>query len=640
MQKGMSKLAVIVLTVGLLVAISADQGFAIWRVALDEHFDKDPQNQAVRWPWNAPVPQNPSVRWHWNPQPPHLRREPTFTDYCWGYQDAYFNTRVRQEEQFHGSIWCAYTNRNLIDNPRWPRDAGYENNQNAWAWWGPLDLTTATSGGFSFWLLVDLQYGCQDSLNVFVTDQYPDPFVPRDPAAVRSASYAYGFYRQDTMGFITKFPYDFPNWQRREFYLDSLRILNAQGQIVDTVNYCQRDTSNEDSTWKVPGAEAVFIVFAWQSNARVISGTGAFVDDVMAVYDDGLFELSPAGGFFGYPIDEENIEWNQVQPGMDEDVYFRMNWRAQGNGEVGPFTIRCVLDDTEIYSEERTVIAGLDTTYVTRTPDLWNADAGRHELRWEIDTPIGEGGRIVESIENNNILNFTFEIEWNPPPMLTILTPSREQVEAAVNTKPEIFYTISDSNEFDSNFSIFMYWTRDTTGIAANWELINDTNFYHYVAYDYTCPRGDSSFIWDLPAAYARHEIDTNEVVFIVGLASDGYMNNRAVAVAPGSFWTRPAPSGVEGEPFVEPLTYALNKVYPNPFNKSVMIEYTLPQASGVELGVYDLSGRKVTSLVNGSVAAGRHLTNWSPNGIGAGVYLIRLETAGQTFMQKAIYAP
>jgi len=644
MIKGMSRLAVIVLTVGLLVAISAERGFAIWRVALDEHFDKDPRVAALRWPWNAPVPQNPAIRWHWNPQPPHLRTERTYTDYTWGYQDAIFNTRIRQEEEFRGSIWCAYTNRGNVDNPRWPRDSDYMDNQNAWTWWGPLDLTTAASGGFSFWLLMDLTYGCRDSLNVVVTDNVR-AMVPQNPAAVKVAPFYYGFYREaNGTGHLTTFPHDFQDWQRREFFLDSLRLLNAQGQIVDTVNFCQRDTSNEDSTWRVPGASALYIAFVWLSNERVITGKGAFVDDVMAVLDDGLFELGPAGAQFGYQIDEENIDWNYTQPRTNEQVYFRLNWTAQGNGEVGPFTVRCLLDDTEIFTEDRTVIAGIDTVYSTVTTELWNAVAGRHVIRWEVDTPVDSGGRIHESIENNNFLENVFEIEWNPAPMFTIHTPASDSIEARVDLRPQIFYTVTDSNETDIEFPIFLYWTRDTTGLAENPDLVYDTTYYHYIGHDYNAPRGDSSFVWNLPLDYNNLVIDTSEVVMVVGFASDNYPGNQTIAVAPGTFWTRPAPvdphNSISPDRPSSPLTYALNQVYPNPFNKSAMIEYTLPTAGMVDLAVYDLSGRKLTSLVNGSVEAGRHLTNWSPNGIGAGVYLIRLETAGQTFMQKAIYAP
>jgi len=639
MLKAWSRFVVAAVAVGFLVAMTAESGLANWRVLLDEHFDKDQRVPALRWPWNTPI-QNPNIRWHYNPWAPYYRYEPVRTDYTWGLQDYIFNNRVRQHEEFPGSIWCAYTNQNNVDNPRWPEDDNYMDNQNAWVWWGPFDLRRAKTAAINFWVYVDVQYGSVDSLSVVVSDNVR--LMTLNGVAF-DTSLAFGCYRdpaRDTTN-LTIFNHRMQTWERREFYLDSLRMLTTRGLIRDTISYCERDTSNEDSTWTVDGGRSCWVAFVWQSNQRTITGRGAFVDDVMVVMDDGLFELAPIGLDFGYPIDEENIDWSSNQPRLNDSLYFRLKWTALGIGDVGPFNINCILDSTVIYSEERTVTAGLDTVYETRTPQLWSTSSGHHVLRWEIDTPTASGGAIEESDENNNYLQTAWDVEWNPAPLFSIYTPNRDSVIAVLNQTQQIFYTIDDSNETDGPFTIYMYWTYDTTGLAANPYALDDPTVYHYVRHSFAAPRGDSSMVWDLPAQWVtmeNREIEADRFVYIVGLASDGFLNNRTIAVAPGRFYTQ-APNGI-GPVIGNPVAFDLSRPFPNPFNRSVMIDYSLPTSETVHLSVFDLSGRLISTLVNGVIPAGYHRVNWSPSNVGAGVYLVKLETGGRTFLQKAIYTP
>lgn len=55
-----------------------------------------------------------------------------------------------------------------------------------------------------------------------------------------------------------------------------------------------------------------------------------------------------------------------------------------------------------------------------------------------------------------------------------------------------------------------------------------------------------------------------------------------------------------------------LGQNYPNPFNPSTRIEFSLDKTSSVELTVYDIAGRKVATLHQGSLGAGSHQVNWN----------------------------
>jgi hypothetical protein len=83
------------------------------------------------------------------------------------------------------------------------------------------------------------------------------------------------------------------------------------------------------------------------------------------------------------------------------------------------------------------------------------------------------------------------------------------------------------------------------------------------------------------------------------------------------------------------PGTYALYQNYPNPFNPSTTIAYALPVASTVSLRVYNVLGQEVATLLNGSLAAGRHESVWNgKDGAGlaaaSGIYFYRLEASAQ----------
>ncbi|NNE68824.1 MAG: T9SS type A sorting domain-containing protein [Rhodothermales bacterium] len=77
------------------------------------------------------------------------------------------------------------------------------------------------------------------------------------------------------------------------------------------------------------------------------------------------------------------------------------------------------------------------------------------------------------------------------------------------------------------------------------------------------------------------------------------------------------------------PEAFALEGNYPNPFNPATRIVYSVPEASLVQLEVFDTLGRRVEILVNGVTAAGRHEVEWRADGHASGIYLYRLTAPG-----------
>ncbi len=95
----------------------------------------------------------------------------------------------------------------------------------------------------------------------------------------------------------------------------------------------------------------------------------------------------------------------------------------------------------------------------------------------------------------------------------------------------------------------------------------------------------------------------------------------------------RPTSSSVGEDPL--PETYSLAQNYPNPFNPSTTIVFSLENAAEVELSIFNLAGRHITTLVNGMQESGPHAIAWDgrdANGLlqASGVYFYRFRLANR----------
>jgi M6 family metalloprotease-like protein len=86
------------------------------------------------------------------------------------------------------------------------------------------------------------------------------------------------------------------------------------------------------------------------------------------------------------------------------------------------------------------------------------------------------------------------------------------------------------------------------------------------------------------------------------------------------------------------PCKFALKAPYPNPFNASTVLQYTLPKNGHVTLEIVDVQGRKVTTLVDGNRSAGMHTASLSGQFLPSGVYFAVLKASNQTAVQKILH--
>jgi hypothetical protein len=76
---------------------------------------------------------------------------------------------------------------------------------------------------------------------------------------------------------------------------------------------------------------------------------------------------------------------------------------------------------------------------------------------------------------------------------------------------------------------------------------------------------------------------------------------------------------------------------YPNPFNPSTVIRYSVPYAGHATVAIHDLRGRQVALLVDGTRPAGVHEFSYDAGALASGMYICRLTAAGQVLSTKMV---
>lgn len=95
---------------------------------------------------------------------------------------------------------------------------------------------------------------------------------------------------------------------------------------------------------------------------------------------------------------------------------------------------------------------------------------------------------------------------------------------------------------------------------------------------------------------------------------------------------------GIEPRPIAGiPKSSVLFQNYPNPFNPITAISFQLSANSFVTLAVYDVTGRKIATLVSKNLPAGKYKYHWDASGLASGVYFYRLDSGPYHQIKKLV---
>jgi len=85
------------------------------------------------------------------------------------------------------------------------------------------------------------------------------------------------------------------------------------------------------------------------------------------------------------------------------------------------------------------------------------------------------------------------------------------------------------------------------------------------------------------------------------------------------------------------PETFLLLRNYPNPFNPVTSISFNVPQNEMVNLKIFDLLGREITTLVNGYLSPGEYKYQWNAAEVPSGIYLCKLTAGKESSVTKML---
>lgn len=94
-------------------------------------------------------------------------------------------------------------------------------------------------------------------------------------------------------------------------------------------------------------------------------------------------------------------------------------------------------------------------------------------------------------------------------------------------------------------------------------------------------------------------------------------------------------PNAIDQKNGAVPVIFGLNSVYPSPFNGRTSISFGADRAVRTTLKAFDITGREVGILFDRTPEVGNYRVTWDAAKLASGVYMLRLESAGRSRVQK-----
>ncbi|MCH8494958.1 MAG: T9SS type A sorting domain-containing protein, partial [Balneolales bacterium] len=156
--------------------------------------------------------------------------------------------------------------------------------------------------------------------------------------------------------------------------------------------------------------------------------------------------------------------------------------------------------------------------------------------------------------------------------------------------------------------------------------LVGDDYYFFLMVYDNTFEGSEITFRF--------MDIRTNEVYDLNGTMI--FRADRVVGnLREPHTLSEPVVANSIGNDGELPREFSLGNVYPNPFNPTAIIPYSIAEESAVNIVLYDITGRQVAQLVREVQSPGRYEVMLRGVGLSSGVYIIRMSAGGHLFTKK-----
>lgn len=595
-MKYAKKPLVMVLLVAL-VAVLAMSGAAnaFFQLLVNENFEQDP----ALWPWDTDNQGNQG--WGINPGP--NTQHPYYT---WAVEESTIYHYIGPE--YYRSIWCSGLPNNFI-----PGEDDYPPNQLALVFWGPFEIDPEemhqVGGLFYYWAETEPWYdGAGDNFWMVAKDN-PNLNNP-DPTEW------YVGYAFDTG--VSSPP---AQWIPLEFDFEDLTTWDG-----DSVSLMP--DSNET-------IEDVYIGWFFYSDSDNFRGRGVFLDDISFGYDDGQFDYEASRPLYYSKVDSQTYQ-EAYYIYQNDSIYVKNVFIARGANPDIPashvlYLNPDIMDTTSEWFAVDTMTAlwhaeplGATNRVFFDTP--WVPDDSGY---WGIKVVLDVDSVQEEAFEDNNeyIDTMFVNLPQTPPEIIwhdIIGSIDQDTLVIVVSDTMETFtidYTATNSPPAEGAALSFMIADTITDMPEVIPELfgLGIDNQRHQVE----CP---------------MYLMQDSLEYYLYAYLNDGYYT-PTLDICPIKVMKITEEMDVDDVAVGEiPTEFALESVYPNPFNPTVELEFAVPQTGDIQVTWYSLEGRQVDKQVLREVAPGYHKMQWTPQNLASGMYLMRANSPAGMVSAKVVY--
>jgi len=206
-------------------------------------------------------------------------------------------------------------------------------------------------------------------------------------------------------------------------------------------------------------------------------------------------------------------------------------------------------------------------------------------------------------------------------------------------------FTADTENIFDYNLYYFLPGSTNSAGFQFQWMKVKYNNF---AAYQAASGSDSHSFFVDplfvnASLQFPDLHLKSGSPAIDAGIASDSIGlfdidgDPRILGTIDIGAVEYSASSVVTNSGTILPSNYELFPNYPNPFNPSTTIDYSIPKSGNVKLTVYNLIGSRVASIVNEFKTAGNYSVHFNAANLASGIYFYLLESGDYKRIKKLV---
>jgi len=244
-------------------------------------------------------------------------------------------------------------------------------------------------------------------------------------------------------------------------------------------------------------------------------------------------------------------------------------------------------------------------------------------------TTVGGGGTSLEVNANGDIV-WEADLNLSLPSgavYRAMRIPGIYPVVFSIVTQDLIMHDLEPSVSVEDSTVAFEIHNEGNYAMTYTYNLVDDEGWFDSAAQEVLIQPGES-----FTTEYSSDQISdltfANPMVFTV-IPTEHIHLLKTANVNAYTF-----PVAIEDEPI--PNLFRLDKPYPNPFNPTIAIRFSVGNADQYYLHVFDITGRLVESLVNGGTVSGEYEVQWNASQFSSGIYFVQL-TVGNSIDTRKI---